>query len=351
MISENNTGIIPAIRKFNLWGYWLLMFLSTGVQCNRIRPVEKFHLEGKAQGTYYTVTYYASESRNYQHSIDSLLEDFDQTASLWVKNSMVNRVNNNEEVILNADFLELFRISQEVSEMTNGSFDITVGPLVNAWGFGPENKPAIGQTTVDSLLPLVNYRNVRIRNNTLIKTDTRIKIDFNAVAQGYSVDLIAQFLETRGIMNYLVDIGGELYAHGTKPGMKPWEIGIEKPSEDQSSVREIGAELPVTDRAVATSGNYRKYYEKEGIRYSHTIDPHTGYPVRHTLLSVTVIADRCAYADAYATAIMVMGLDSAYQFLSRQQLDLEVYFIFSGKDGDYQTRMTEGLKESLVEID
>ncbi|MBL7137975.1 MAG: FAD:protein FMN transferase [Bacteroidales bacterium] len=312
--------------------------------------MEKIHFTGEAQGTYYAVTYYSSDIKNYQPSIDSLLKDFDQTASLWVKNSMINRVNNNKDVVVNDLFLELFRISRVVSEATDGYFDITVGPLVNAWGFGADSKPAIRQGTVDSLLPLVNFRNVRIENGKVIKADPRIKIDFNAVAQGYSVDLISSFLESRGIENYLVDIGGEVYARGTKPGGKSWQIGIEKPSEDQSSSREINAELPITNHAVATSGNYRKYYEQDGIRYSHTIDPHTGYPVRHSLLSVTVVADRCAYADAYATAFMVMGLDNTLLFLDGKQPDLEVYFIYSDQDGIYKTLMTEGLKKLVVEI-
>jgi len=325
------------------------LVLSFG--CNRPETLGKIHLVGKAQGTYYAVTYYTSDKKNYQPSIDSLLKDFDQTASLWVKNSMVNKVNNNEDVIVNDAFLELFMISQEVSEVTDGYFDITVGPLVNAWGFGADNKPAIGQGTVDSLLPLVNFRNVRIRTRKVIKADPGIKIDFNAVAQGYSVDLVSSFLESRGIGNYLVDIGGEVYAHGTKPGMKRWRIGIEKPSDFQFSSREISAEIPITDLAVATSGNYRKYYEQDGIRYSHTIDPKTGYPVRHSLLSVTVVAERCAYADAYATAIMSMGLEDAVLFIKEKQIDLEVYFIYSDQDGVFKTYMTEGLKKSLIEVD
>ena len=344
------TNIIFVFRHLKPFGYLILLSLIFLVGCGQPNTSDKVHFTGLAQGTYYAVTYYDPEQRNFQPSIDSLLKAFDLTASLWVENSMINRVNNHEDVGINDEFLELLKISQEVSEKTNGCFDITIGPLVNAWGFGPENKPAIGQGTVDSLLPLVNFRNVQIRNNRLIKTDPGIKIDFNAVAQGYSVDLISNFLESRGIENYLVDIGGEVYAHGTKPGEKPWQVGIEKPSEDQSSAREIGAEIPINNRAVATSGNYRKYYEQDGIRYSHTIDPHTGYPLKHSLLGVTVVADRCAYADAYATAFMVMGVDSAMNFLERDTTGLEAYFIFSGPEGSYQTLMTEGLKRSAKEI-
>ena len=318
--------------------------------CTGPDTLERTYFSGEVQGTYYTVTYYSPDGRNFQDAIDSLLKEFDQTASLWVDSSMINRVNNNEDVIVNDDFLELFRISQEVSEMTDGCFDITVGPLVKAWGFGPEKEPQIGRGTVDSLLPLVGFRKILIRNNRIIKTDPRVKLDFNAVAQGYSVDLVAGFLESKGIENYLVDIGGEVYGHGEKPGNKQWKVGIEKPAEDQSSDREITAEIPITNLAVATSGNYRKYYEKEGVRYSHTIDPHTGSPIRHSLLSVTVVAASCAYADAYATAFMVMGVDSALLFIERKQPGVEAYFIYSGKDGVYKILMTEGLKKSMKEI-
>ncbi len=342
--------VTSAFRPHFLLGCFFLVELILWVGCNPSGLSEKVHFEGQAQGTYYAVTYYDQEHRNFQPSVDSLLKAFDQTASLWVDTSLINRVNNNDDVIVNDDFLELFRMSQEVSALTDGDFDVTIGPLVRAWGFGPENRPVIGPGTVDSLLPLVNFRQIQIRNGRVIKAFPGIKIDFNAVAQGYSVDLVAHFLESKGIEDYLVDIGGEVYAHGAKPGEKPWMVGIEKPSKDQSSTRELEAELQVTNRAVATSGNYRKYYEKDGVRYSHTIDPHTGYPVKHSLLGVTVVADRCGYADAYATAFMVMGLDSTMKFLERDTTGLEAYFIYSDQDRPYRTLMTEGLKQSLAEI-
>lgn len=319
--------------------------------CSSDRSAEKIRFTGEAQGTYYAITYFDHAKRNLQPSVDSLLKAFDQTASLWVDTSMICRVNNNEDVVINDDFLEIFRISQEVSEKTGGAFDVTVGPLVRAWGFGPDKEPQINAGTVDSLLPIIGYRNLLIRNNRVIKSDPRVKLDFNAVAQGYSVDLLARFLESKGIEDYLIDIGGEVYAHGMKPDDEGWVVGIEKPSEDQASSRELSAEIPVTNRAVATSGNYRKYYEKDGVRYSHTIDPHTGYPVKHSLLGVTVVADNCAYADAYATAFMVMGLDSALMFLNRTQTGMEAFFVFSGPDGEYEMMGTEGLKGTLKKVE
>jgi len=318
--------------------------------CDSNSSMEKIQFAGQAQGTYYSITYFSSDGKNYQASIDSLLEQFDNTASLWVENSLINKVNNNDDVIVDDVFLDLFELSQEVSENTNGYFDMTVGPLVAAWGFGTNSEPSINPGTVDSLLPLVNFRNVEMEKRKVIKSDPRIKFDFNGVAQGYSVDMVSEFLESKGIDNYLVDIGGEVYARGKKPGRKRWKIGIEKPSDFQNSSREITAELPITNQAVATSGNYRKYYEQDGVRYSHTIDPKTGYPVKHSLLSVTVITDQCASADAYATAIMAMGLEDALLFIKEKHVDLEVYFIYSGENGTYKTLMTEGLKKSLKEV-
>ena len=328
----------------------LLLVSICLISCDPGKSLEKIQFVGKAQGTYYAITYFTGDGKDYQESIDSLLHEFDKTASLWEDSSLINKVNNNELVTVNKDFQYLFKTSREVSENTNGYFDITVMPLVSAWGFGTDNKPKISPGTVDSLLPFVNFRKVHIKDNKVIKEDPRVKFDFNGIAQGYSVDLVSKFLESKGIENYLVDIGGEVYAHGKKPGRVKWKIGIEKPTDYQYSSRELNAELPITDQAVATSGNYRKYYEKDGIRYSHTIDPKTGYPVKHSLLSVTVISNRCALADAYATAIMAMGLEDALLFIKEKQVDIEVYFIYSGENGKYKTLMTDGLKKYIKEL-
>lgn len=315
------------------------------------RPQPKrFHFTGKAQGTYYAVTFYSERNLDLQPSVDSLLRAFDLTASLWEPNSLINRVNNNEDVPVNDDFKALLRISTEVSEASGGYFDVTVGPLVRAWGFGPDQTPAIREGTLDSLMPLVNYRHVGIEGDKLRKTDPRIRLDFNAVAQGYSVDLAGALLESRGITDYLIDIGGEVLARGFKPGGEPWKVGIEKPSEEAGSERVIFAEVPVSGRAVATSGNYRKYYEREGVRYAHTIDPLTGRPVSHTLLSVTVLAPTCAYADAWATAIMAMGPEKALTFIREKKTDMDIYGIYSTPEGKLETFMSDGLKNSLEEI-
>ena len=317
--------------------------------CRPDRSPQKIQFIGEAQGTYYAVTYFAADTLVSQTEIDSLLRAFDLSASVWVDQSVISRINRNEPgVVPDEHFIKIFKIAQRISEDTYGAFDITVGPLVNAWGFGFKNRQNMNQRIIDSLLPLVGYRKVTLSNGRIIKSDTAIQIDYNAIAQGYSVDLSGGFLESRGINNYLVDIGGEVLAKGTKPGDSPWVVGIEKPAEEATSERELRATIKISDRAVATSGNYRKYYEVDGIKYSHTIDPKTGYPVQHSMLSATVVSDSAAIADAYATAFMVMGLEKALEFLERHP-DMEAYFIYSDAAGNYQSYVTANLKEQIKE--
>ncbi len=300
-----------------------------------------------AQGTYYAVTYFDHLERDFQPQIDSLLEAFDMSVSMWQPSSVISRINRSEEgVICDSIFINTYLLARGVAEESNGAFDYTIGPLVNAWGFGFEDRQKVDQALVDSLLPLVDYRYVRLDGNTIIKGKEGIEFDFNAVAQGYSVDLVGDFLASKGLENYLVDIGGEVLAIGEKPGIGSWVVGIEKPSLDEFSERELEASITLTNRAMATSGNYRKFYEEDGVRYSHTIDPETGYPVTHTLLSVSVIASEAGTADAWATAFMVMGLEKAKQFVESKS-ELEAFFIYSGEDGSLEIYATDGMKELL----
>jgi len=322
-----------------------LIFFS----CIESVPLKKIQFHGEAQGTYYAVTYFASDSSATQLQIDSLLKDFDLSASIWKENSIISKINRNESgVVLNQHFIDIFKRSQRVSEITGGAFDITVGPLVNAWGFGFKNKMNVTQQVVDSLLPLVNYRAVKLENGNFIKENPNIQIDFNAIAQGYSVDLIGGFLEKKGITNYLVDVGGEVLGKGIKPDGNQWTVGIEKPTENQDSDRQLKAVLNIKNKAIATSGNYRKFYEVDGIRFSHTIDPKTGYPVKHSLLSTTVLADSASIADAYATAFMVMGVEKTQEFL-KVHPELEVYLIYSGETGELKTWRSTGIVKMIEE--
>lgn len=302
---------------------------------------------GEAQGTYYLVTYFDAKSRNFQPQVDSLLKAFDQSVSLWEPESILSRVNRGDSLVdLDLIFLYNFKLSYQVAEATAGAFDFTVAPLVRAYGFGPKGRSEITPQLIDSLKTIVDYRKVRLENGRVVKDDPRISFDFNAVAQGYSVDLVAQMLLVHGISSFIVDVGGEIYANSKKPDGSNWLVGIETPAETKTDERHVGTVVRVENKAIATSGNYRKYYEKDGIRYSHTIDPKTGYPVEHSLLSVTVMAKNAALADAYATAFMVMGQEQAILFVD-QYPGMEAHFIWSGSQGSIETYTTKGLLELI----
>lgn len=307
-------------------------------------------IEGNAQGTTYHITYLSSDGVQYKKEIDSLLAKIDLSMSTWIPNSIISRINNNERnVILDDYFITVFKKSAEVSQKTQGFFDITVGPLVNSWGFGSTTKKPLKQAKIDSLLKLVNYKMVTLENKKVIKEKPKIKIDFNAIAQGYSVDILANFLESKGIKNYLVELGGELKAKGKKED-EYWKVGIDQPTENALTDRKLEAIINLNNRSLATSGNYRKFYIEGNQKFSHIINPKTGYPAKNSLLSTTVIADDVITADAYATAFMVMGLNNSIAFLEKnKELNLEVYFIYDDK-GKWKTYTSENLKKQLTEI-
>jgi thiamine biosynthesis lipoprotein len=319
----------------------MLIFL---ISCGYHNGKDPVRLMGEAQGTYYSIIYYDDDQRVFQREVDSILKVFDQSLSLWVPNSIISLANNSDTIIeVDTFFRDNFNIAMAVAEKTNGAFDPTIGNLTRAWGFGFDASRHVDDQIIDSILNFSGHHNVHIKNGFFIKNDPRISIDFNAIAQGYSVDLIAKFLEDKSIENYLVDIGGEVKAKGRKPDGSHWKVGIEKPADNMNDERDLKAVVRLHNKSIATSGNYRKYYEEDGIRYSHTIDPATGYPVQHSLLSVSVLADNTAIADAYATAFMVMGLEKAKQFL-RNEPTLDAFFIYTDQEGNYQTFMSEGFR-------
>jgi thiamine biosynthesis lipoprotein len=323
-----------------------VVFLYSCTQTQKPEPVK---FQGETQGTYYSIIYYDKESRNFQSEIDSLLYKFDLSVSLWVPNSIISRVNNNDSaVVLDKYFIDNFNLSQEVSAATGGSFDCTVAPLVKAWGFGFDETRHVDRQIIDSIKAFVGFEKVSLAEGKIIKADPRMSIDFNAIAQGYSVEVLATFLESRGVENYLVDIGGEIKGKGIKSDGSSWMVGIEKPSAEMDSERTLKAILALKNKSVATSGNYRKFYEENGIRYSHTIDPKTGFPVQHSLLSVSVMAENTAIADAYATAFMVMGFERAREFVENQN-NLDAFFIYSDESGNSQTYLTPGFRKALAQ--
>jgi thiamine biosynthesis lipoprotein len=306
---------------------------------------KKVMFQGQTQGTYYAVTYFDVKGRNFQPQVDSILKAFDLSVSMWVPGSIISRMNRGDSLVMPDEwFTDIFKRSEVIATKTEGAFDFTVGPLVNAWGFGFNGRMKMDSAKVDSLKAFVDYRTVRLENGKIVKKRKEIQFDFNAIAQGYAVDVLGEFLAERGIKNYLVDIGGEVLGKGFKPGKIPWMVGVENPATDSLSERTINTKVKLTDKALATSGNYRKYYEEDGIRYSHTIDPKSGYPVQHTLLSVSVLAADCATADGYATAFMVMGFEKAKDFVEKEP-GLEAFFIVATDDGLFQTYATKGFEE------
>lgn len=307
----------------------------------------KIIVKGFAQGTTYQITYLSKQGIDYQRSIDSLLIEIDNSLSTYHPKSIISRLNQHQNLVMIDDmFKDVFLISKGVYEKTNGAFDPTVAPLVNAWGFGFENSGNTDSTTIDSLMQYVGFEGV-ILSDSIFKLNDGVMLDFNAVAQGYSVDVLANFLREQGVHDFLVEVGGELIASGKNENDSLWRVGIDRPIEGLSE-REIEAIIHLDNKALATSGNYRKFYEKEGVKYSHTINPKTGYPVRHSLLSVTVIAENCGEADAYATAFMVLGIEKSKALLKENQ-KLEALLIYGDENGELQTFMTDGL-ENFIEL-
>jgi thiamine biosynthesis lipoprotein len=323
---------------------FFLLFISS---CNEKKELKLYKISGSAQGTYYAITYCADNNENLQPAVDSLFRQFDKSVSAYDQNSILSRFNNNDTATIADPIYEtVFRKSMEVSANTGGAFDITVGPLVNAWGFGFSKKANVDQAMIDSLLPLVGYQKVKLVDGKLIKTDTRIRVDFDAIAQGYTSDWLGQFFESKGIRNYLIDVGGEVLGKGSKPDGKVWSVAIEMPSKNAEDERRIQAILPLKNKAISTSGTYRKYFEENGNRYSHEIDPFGGYPAKNSVLSVSVLANDCITADAYATAFMVMGLGKSMNFLTKHP-EIEAYFISDDKKGGFSIDYTPGF-ESLL---
>jgi len=324
----------------------VLLFFTA---CNNKKNVIK--IEGNAQGTTYHITYIIEGDINYQTAIDSLLKNIDYSMSTWLPNSLISRINNNDKTVL-ADqyFIDVFNKSLEVSQKTDGLFDVTVGPIVNSWGFGFSKKETINNNSIDSLLHFVGYKMVRLEGHKIIKEKPQIQLDFNAIAQGYSVDVLANYLESKGIKNYLVELGGELKAKGKKDADENWKVGIDKPNEKELPEIKLQAIINLNNKALATSGNYRKFYVEGGQKFAHIINPKTGYPAKQNLLSTTVIADDCITADAYATAFMVMGLEQSKAFLEKnKELKLEVYFIYDDR-GIWKTYTSKNLKKWIQEL-
>ncbi|MEO6904195.1 MAG: FAD:protein FMN transferase [Bacteroidia bacterium] len=312
---------------------------------------EPVRIEGNAQGTTYHITYYEKENKNYQLEIEKILKDFDQSVSTYIPTSIISRINLDEKnVVVDKYFISCFNKAKEVWKNTEGAFDPTVYPLVNLWGWGPTKKQKVEKIIVDSILKFVGFQLIELKGNKIIKKDPRVSLDFNAFAQGYSVDVVSDFLTSKGILSYIVEIGGEVYAKGKKPNGENWTIGIEKPIDNKDSVNPLKAIAKLENMAIATSGNYRRFVIIDGVKYAHHIDPKTGYPTKNNLLSASVFSKECISSDANATGILVMGFEKAKKFLE-QHKELQVYLIYSDDKGNYQTYETPGLNSIVSETE
>lgn len=298
------------------------------------------HDEGMVFGTFYSVTY--QHDRDLKKEIEAELQKVDNSLSPFNKNSIITAINQNKPVEVNDMFLNVFELAKQISEDTDGAFDITVAPLVNAWGFGFKNDCPPTDHAVDSLRQIIGYQKVRLTGKTIKKDDPRIMLDCSAIAKGYGSDVVARYLRKEGIKNFMVEIGGEVVTSGINKKRVPWAIGVEKPIDDTlAQNKDLQTVLNITDIAMATSGNYRNFYFKGGKKYAHTIDPHTGRPVQHSILSATVLHKECAVADAYATSFMVMGLEKAKAVLARHS-DLKAYIIYDN-NGKFAVWQSPGL--------
>lgn len=360
-----------APHKIKWWGWPLLILLIIGTVYifrtnhgkSASEPVgtawktaEIQRCEGSVFGTFYHITY--ETPANLQIGIEDVLQQVDNSLSPFNDHSVITAINNNTDMRVDSMFKEVFELSMQVAAATGGAFDITVAPLVNLWGFGFRNMDNVSDEKVDSLLEYVGIDKVRLVGEKkesarvfsyqIQKDYPQTMLDCSAIAKGYGVDAVGKYLENQGVSNYMVEIGGEVRVRGWNPKGELWKVGINKPNDDPEGINsELEEILQVTQLSMATSGNYRNFYEKDGKKYAHTIDPRTGFPIQHSLLSATVLAQDCATADAYATAFMVLGMDKAKEVLS-QHHELMAFFIYADESGDTQTWHTESLDNMIV---
>ena len=329
--------------RINLPFYVLLIFIT--FSCKNEKRFQYRKIAGLTQGTTFHITYEDKTGKDLSGQVDSIFKAFDLTFSEYVTNSIVSRVNRNDSTALfNDQFIEIYNKSVEINKETHGAFDLTVGPLVNAWGFGPEKKAIIDSSKIDSLLQYVGMEKIRLVGRKLVKNLPGIKIDVNSIAQGYAVDVVYRYFENLGIENFMVEIGGEVRTKGKNPKGDFWRIGVDKPVDGNNVAGEYLQTIILLDnKAITTSGNYRKFFEENGQKFSHIIDPHTGYPYKNNLLSVSVIAYDALTADGYDTGLMVLGLEGARDLLKRHP-ELDAYMIYSDEKGQYQVEFTKGIK-------
>lgn len=326
---------------------FLLLLIVASIYIIRQQQTMPYqHNSGQIFGTTYNITY--QSDKDLHQDILNCLNQVDYTFSTFKQQSIISKINRNEPVQLNQMFCEVFDLAKNISTETNGAFDITVAPLVNVWGFGFKTGTPPTPHIIDSLKNIIGYKKVTRIDKQIKKQDARTMLDCSAIAKGYGSDMVAQLLRSKDIKNFMVEIGGEIVTQGNSEKRIPWKIGVTKPTDDSTQTNnELQTVLNVTDMTMATSGNYRRFYYKHGKKYAHTIDPKTGYPVQHSILSATVLAKTCATADAYATAFMVLGLEKTKQVLQHHP-ELMVYLIYADNKGKNKIWVSTSLKDKIA---
>lgn len=321
-------------------GLWILMFTA----CTKQK--QYFEESGSVFHTIYHIKYEGSEILT--EKIDAEFQKFNLSLNPFNPNSIISKVNRNEAVEADDWFIEVFNKAKEVSDHSEGIFDITCAPLVNLWGFGFSKMDSVTPQMIDSIKQFVGYQKVRLDGRKVVKDDSRILLNCSAIAKGYASDIIARLLEREGIENYMVEIGGEVTMKGVNQNGKCWRIGINKPEDDSTGIKNDIEEVVQLCKkgGVATSGNYRNYYVKDGKKYAHTIDPRTGYPSEQSILSATIVAEDCITADAYATTFMAMGLEKARE-AAKNIPGIEYYVIYSDENGKHQIEYSTGMLQYL----
>jgi thiamine biosynthesis lipoprotein len=338
------------MSRYVLTAFTMLLAIPLFPEQAAPSPWRTFYCSGTAQGTTYHITYYSKGPVVSKNTVDSILDKIDSSLSIYKPYSLISRFNDAPQGLeMDEHLRRVVHKSLEIFKATGGISDITIFPLMRIWGFGPDrNREAPDSAIIRSVMPCIGSGKLHVRGNRLIKDLPCVKIDVNGIAQGYSVDVVAAFLERKGIGNYLVEIGGEIRIRGRKqPGGAPMEIGIEAPAESNAAEPVIKKIIQPAQGAITTSGNYRKYHKQGGRIVSHLMDPHTGYPFQNELISVTVLAPDAITADGYDNALMGMGLKKALAFLkTRRQLD--AYFIYRLADGSVSDTATAGFYKFLA---
>ncbi|WP_436415652.1 FAD:protein FMN transferase [Petrimonas sp.] len=336
------------LTKTAIFFVFIVLFASCGSGDKKKSNYPYFQNSGEIFHTLYNIKY--AYNRSLESEILAELERFELSLNPFRENTIITKINNNVPVKADSMFMEVFNKAMEVSRMSDGKFDITASPLINAWGFGFKNMDSITPEIIDSLKQFVGYDKISVDSEgNVVKTDSRVQLNPSAISKGYSCDLVARLLDSYEIENYMVEIGGEVVAKGVNDKDVCWRIGVDKPIDDSTGLQhQLQTILSLCNKSLATSGNYRNYYLKDGKKYAHTIDPQTGYPSEQDILGATVIADDCMTADAYATAFMASGLEKSKE-MARKIPGLHYYFIYAKPDGTVDVTYSEGFEQFFAE--